>query len=599
MLKKSLQILAVVAVMLATAISAHAKDVTVVLDEKFAAFTDGSAESPASTDISGYSGKLAKTLSGWSGRKIYEAGEALFIGEGGNLQTARYNMSTLNGNCRVSLRLKAKADYGEAVALYVSYNQVATFVLEDNQWTDVSIVTDRGSSSAYIKLQPMFEGVVVDHILIEQSKSFVMTPDVYQPTNATGTSFTATWKRVTGATGYLLNVYSKAADGSREYFLKDAEYTTTSAKVEGLTDGVQYFFTVRAKVNDNISEESEEIEVIKAIESLAAPEALPATQITTAGFTANWEAVANAENYMLNVYGMETFNEAATKTVLAEDFSGVTKGSMDGIEFGKLTEGLDAYTNTPGWVAHNHAFAAGYIVLAPYSDAAQLYTPSMNLTHATTITVNMAEYSYKYYTGGKVTVTLYDAATDAALDSKEFEITEAAFADFTFTTNKGTENSYFEIAYSGSNKIFINDVKISMAFLPGSTYSMLIGNYETDATSYEVVKEAVANVVYTYNVVAMARSVDSSGNIITVKSEPSKTITVNRGTGVEKVAANTSVSVRNSSIVITADNTEAQVFTAAGTQVATTRVNGETTIDVVPGIYIVKAAGKVAKVLVK
>ncbi|MDD6132238.1 MAG: hypothetical protein PUB55_05710, partial [Bacteroidales bacterium] len=122
---------------------------------------------------------------------------------------------------------------------------------------------------------------------------------------------------------------------------------------------------------------------------------------------------------------------------------------------------------------------------------------------------------------------------------------------------------------------------------------------ETDATSYEVVKEAVANVVYTYNVVAMARSVDMSGNIITVKSEPSKTITVNRGTGVEKVAANTSISVRNSSIVIAADNTEAQVFTAAGTQVATTRVNGETTISVAPGIYIVKAAGKVAKVLVK
>ena len=264
MLKKSLQILAVVAVMLATALSAHAQDVTVVLDEKFAAFTDGSAESPASTDISGYSGKLAKTLSGWSGRKIYEAGEALFIGEGGNLQTTRYNMSTLNGNCRVTLRLKAKADYGEAVALYVSYNQVETFLLENNQWTEVSVVTDRGSSSAYIKLQPMFEGVVVDRILIEQSKSFVMTPDVYQPTNATCTSFTATWKRVTGATGYLLNVYSKAADGSRKYFLKDAEYTTTSAKVEGLTDGVQYFFTVRAKVNDNISEESEEIEVIKA-----------------------------------------------------------------------------------------------------------------------------------------------------------------------------------------------------------------------------------------------------------------------------------------------------------------------------------------------
>ena len=98
---------------------------------------------------------------------------------------------------------------------------------------------------------------------------------------------------------------------------------------------------------------------------------------------------------------------------------------------------------------------------------------------------------------------------------------------------------------------------------------------------------------------AVVHAAKLSGNIITVKSEPSKTITVNRGTGVEKVAANASVAVRNGSIVITADNTEAQVFTAAGTQVATTRVNGEAAIDVVPGIYIVKAAGKVAKVLVK
>ena len=84
-----------------------------------------------------------------------------------------------------------------------------------------------------------------------------------------------------------------------------------------------------------------------------------------------------------------------------------------------------------------------------------------------------------------------------------------------------------------------------------------------------------------------------------MKSEPSKTITVNRGTGVEKVAANASISVRNSSIVIAADNTEAQVFTAAGTHVATPRVNGETAISIAPGIYIVKVAGSIAKVLVK
>ena len=38
-----------------------------LIDEHFDAFTEGSEESPAATDISGYSGKLFKQI-GWRGQ---------------------------------------------------------------------------------------------------------------------------------------------------------------------------------------------------------------------------------------------------------------------------------------------------------------------------------------------------------------------------------------------------------------------------------------------------------------------------------------------------------------------------------------------------
>lgn len=597
MIKNALRTLMMVA-MLVAATTAVAQEATVVVDESFSAFTEGTAESPSDTDISGYTGKLAQTLSGWSGKKIYEAGGALLIGEGGYLQTTRYGMSTTNGNSRITLRLKAKASYGEAVSLYVSYNKVADFMLEDNEWKEVSVVTDRGTSSSYIKIQPMLEGVVVDRILVEQSRAFVIAPEAYQPTDADGSSFTARWKRVTGATGYLLNVYSMKEDGTRAYLIADAEYTTTSAKVEGLAEGTTYYFTVRAKVNDNVSEESEEIEVIKAISELEAPVALPATGVGANGFTANWNASADAEKYVLSVYCKESFANATTKNIVDEDFSGITIGEMNSIEFGSLTEALDAYTKVPGWVAHNHAFAAGYLVLAPFYDGAQLYTPQLDLRHKASITLRMAEYSYKYYTGGEVTVTLRDAS-DNALDTKVFTITGENFGDFTFTTDKGAESSYFEIAYSGSNKIYIDNVAIALSFEAGDAYNMVVGNYETSGTSHSV-EVSAGDVEYSYNVRAVATTVDASGNIITVTSGASNTIIVDGHSHVDKVAACAAVTARSGSIEIAAaDGVVAAVYDAGGRCVANTVVAGTATITVAPGFYIVKVAGSTVKVLVR
>ena len=62
-------------------------ELTTVFSENFDAFTEGSEDAPGTTDISGYTGKLKKTI-GWNGSKVYEAGGKLLIEDGANCRQA-------------------------------------------------------------------------------------------------------------------------------------------------------------------------------------------------------------------------------------------------------------------------------------------------------------------------------------------------------------------------------------------------------------------------------------------------------------------------------------------------------------------------------
>lgn len=124
------------AVMLVMGQSAMAQsEVTTVLDESFAAFTEGSEAEPATTDISsGLTNKLGTTLIGWSGRYVYEAGGMLKIGDGGNLQTARYDMKANKGVIKISMRVRSYDESGAMFAIAVNYNTKVTDFVFDNKW---------------------------------------------------------------------------------------------------------------------------------------------------------------------------------------------------------------------------------------------------------------------------------------------------------------------------------------------------------------------------------------------------------------------------------------------------------------------------------
>lgn len=594
---------------LATVSMMQAEEPTVVFAEDFSAFTEGSEDAPATTDISTYSsGKLASTLTGWSGKLVYEAGGMLMLGDGGNLKTARYNMSANSGVVRITCRYRSLSESGALVKISLGYSTSKSIIVTDNEWHDIVFVTTGGTSLSQITIEPSltFDGSLIDYLAVEQSAEFFPAPDVYQPSDARGTSFTAKWKRVSGATGYFIDVYSKDAEGNPQYVIQNESVTTTSKAVTDLDESKTYYFVVRATNGTGVSENSEEVRVVNIIDVLAAPVATEATNVTKDSFTANWEASEKADAYELTVYRNTKIGEETEVNIISEDFSGVTIGTFESVEFGALQEYLDKYTHQPMWYAVNHAFAAGTLVLSPYgSAAATLSTPMLNLesnSGAFTVKANMCSAKYgTMYDGDELTVLLLDASGNEL--EKQVVTLESGYKEYPIEFTKGAKDVYVEFMYNGSNKIFFDDITITQTVPAGYVLRETVQvEDEIKATSFDVTLPTSISddVTYAYTVCAYAEGYDTvSQEVADIYSAASNEIEVKMPSSVAQLNGNaTKIAARGGKVVVTvAEAAEVSVSDLAGRTIYAAQLPAGTTEIAVAakGVVLVKAAGKVAK----
>lgn len=589
-------------------------ELTTVFSENFDAFTEGSEDAPGTTDISGYTGKLKKTI-GWNGSKVYEAGGKLLIEDGGKLQTSYYNLSANSGIFKLSMRVKSKDSYGSYFTVKVGYSTTKNVLIDGDGWKDVAIVLDGGNSSTQITITSIMGGYLIDEIKAETGTSLVGVPEAMQPSQADGTSFTAKWGKAAAASVYLLDVYSKAANGDKNYVLHDEEVKSSSAyqttitrKVTGLDANTTYYFQVRARnANGVVSDYSKEIKVIKVLESIAAPKALPATDVTATSFTANWEAVTEAKSYNASLYCTKTLAEDATVNVITEDFSKITVGSLESIEFGIISGYLNDYTNTPGWYTEYPAFANGYLALSPYSGNGLVRTPALDLALANgafSVNINMAEGAYgRYYAGYKVTFNLYDGNTETPVETKTVTL-EQGFKDYTVEFTKGTKESYVEIVYGGNNKLFIDNIAVAQKLAAGESYTQLVETKEKIEGTSCTLDTDLANKsnAYYYVVEAVGETVSSDSEIVDIYSVPSNTVNVvyDAATSISLAPAQASanVAVQGGKVVVTLSaDAPVAVYSLGGNLIANIAAKaGVNTIDTAERVVIVKVAGKAYKV---
>lgn len=87
----------------------------------------------------------------------------------------------------------------------------------------------------------------------------------------------------------------------------------------------------------------------KALPQLATPTALPATQVTASGFTAQWQKVEGATSYEVQLTATGNNEGSIEESImLDEDFKGFNNGNTkDGTQ--DIASNLNKYTHTAGW----------------------------------------------------------------------------------------------------------------------------------------------------------------------------------------------------------------------------------------------------------
>lgn len=138
-------------------------------------------------------------------------------------------------------------------------------------------------------------------------------------TDITPTGFTLSWSAVENATDYAVNVYRRIL-GATEQIEYAGEWHNKkvgdqlTATVTGLLPATQYFCTVKALGYNCESAASDEVSVMTLDPTLdmMAVQALDATNVESESFTANWNDLPGATDYMLSVYTKERIGSPET-----------------------------------------------------------------------------------------------------------------------------------------------------------------------------------------------------------------------------------------------------------------------------------------------
>ena len=344
--------------------------------------------------------------------------------------------------------------------------------------------------------------------------------------------------------------------------------------------------------------------------TLDTPVALQPKNVSETQFTALWEAVPDAQTYMLQVERLDEYVDP--NIIFDEKFEGFTANSS--VEISNI---IDNYTEEPGWSATNIYCANGAVQMGSSNQSSLLETPQFNAPNQCAIFMDIALCDKSSSTGSMKIIFQNDKSYAATLPLGEFK---TDFRSIVIACYYGKDDS--KLVIETDKPVYIDNISIEKEIPKQSRAAQRYELEESDelryvaaaqselqvseraifsnisSTQYEVteVESNVRDGIYRYKVKAMSEEGQSNwSNVIEVMVKPN---------------ANATMTTRDASRVFATHN-GIKIEGEGGKQVSVYNMQGHlvdsfATIDGVTtrrvatsGIYIVRCDDNVTKVVVK
>lgn len=324
------------------------KGVTVetVLNKDFSDWTAGSIDAPNDVDVAfdeALYDKLLGANSGWSVFQAYQAGGNMYLGldevgsDGpGYFMTPSYDFSDPKVAFRfrvTAMNVNADAQTQGLQAFFMDQAPdsekgeiflASAVPMKYKEWSECEWVGKLTGGKTYVRAMGLgWSGkVLIKNITFEKLIYPVASVSDIKLAYTPGT-LTATWKPAEGAASYQATAYMVTADETVEIGSVKATEPSASFDMQLSEAAERYYVTVVA-----LNEEGGESYPVSGYSELTPDKvgnavALPATNISAEGFTANWDAIDYAGRTLVYPVQNHKATEDEQYMLLNDDFSNV------------------------------------------------------------------------------------------------------------------------------------------------------------------------------------------------------------------------------------------------------------------------------------
>ncbi|MBR5828696.1 MAG: M6 family metalloprotease domain-containing protein [Bacteroidaceae bacterium] len=189
---------------------------------------------------------------------------------------------------------------------------------------------------------------------------------------------------------------------------------------------------------------------------VAAPNVLPATDITSGSFVSNWERLDGASYYNVELYKVTEVSpgEGDAVAILTEDFMGCIKSNTD------VSATINEYTMSDGWSGERIFSEGGVLRIGASSAAGYLKTPVMDFAGNVTVSFMLSACNAND-SGQKLVVSIVDVATGEALQSGEFV---PAVADAEYSISVDVDGGFYVLfatdASEKEKRVYVDNISV-------------------------------------------------------------------------------------------------------------------------------------------